>query len=131
MAVTPHSLSIPVAPETSFVDSIDPAANEVVARFQTARTSDLPALVEHARQAQKEWAARSLADRCAALLHLRDAIYTRREAITDVISLETGKPRVEAIFAEVLLALDVTNFLARQAPRAGSVPNASPITISR
>jgi acyl-CoA reductase-like NAD-dependent aldehyde dehydrogenase len=117
MAVTPHSLSVLVASETAFVDSIDPATNEVVARFQATRASDLPAIFERARQARKEWAARPLAERCAALLRLRDAIYARREAIADVISLETGKPRVEAIFAEVLLALDTTDFLARQAPR--------------
>jgi acyl-CoA reductase-like NAD-dependent aldehyde dehydrogenase len=117
MAVTPQSLPMSVASETSFVDSIDPGTNEVVARFQAARTSDLPAIFERARQAQKEWAARPLGDRCAALLRLRDAIYSRRDVIADAISRETGKPRVEAIFAEVLLALDSTNFLARQAPR--------------
>src|SRR5277367_901630 len=117
MAVTPHSLSVPVAPETSFVDSIDPTTNEVVARFQATRRSDLPAILERARQAQKEWAARPLVDRCAALLRLRDAIYSRRDDIADAISRETGKPLVEAVFAEVLLALDTTNFLARQAPR--------------
>ncbi len=117
MAVTPHSLSMPAASETGFVDSIDPATNEVVARFPATRTSDLPAIFQRARQAQKEWAARPLAERCAALFRLRDAIYSRRDDIADAISRETGKPRVEAIFSEVLLALDTTNFLARQAPR--------------
>ena len=117
MAATPHSLSVSVPPETTFVDSIDPSTNELVARFQATRTSDLPAIFNCARQAQKEWAARPLAERCAALLRLRDAIYSRHDHIADAISRETGKPRVEAIFAEVLLALDTTNFLARQAPR--------------
>ncbi len=37
-----------------------------------------------------------------------------------VVSRETGKPRVEAILAEVLLALDTTDFLARQAPGLAS-----------
>ena len=116
MAATPHSLSTPVAPETSFIDSIDPATNEVVARFQATRLDDLPLIFERARQAQKEWAARPLSERSKALLRLRDAIYSRRDDIAYAISRETGKPRVEAIFAEVLLALDTTNFLARQAP---------------
>jgi len=117
MAVTPQSLSMPLASDSGFVDSIDPATNEVVARFQATRANELPAIFERARRAQKEWAARPLAERCTALLHLRDAIYSRRDDIADAISRETGKPRVEAIFAEVLLALDTTNFLARQAPR--------------
>jgi acyl-CoA reductase-like NAD-dependent aldehyde dehydrogenase len=116
MAVTPQSLSIPVASARSFVDSIDPATNQVVARYQAAALNDVPQAIDRARRVQKEWAARSLAYRCAALLRLRDAIYSRREDIATIVSRETGKPRVEAIFAEVMLALDTTDFVARQAP---------------
>ena len=116
MAVTPQSLAIPVASARSFVDSIDPGTNQVIARYQTATLDDVPQAIELARRVQREWAARSLAFRCAALLRLRDAIYSRRDDIATIISRETGKPRVEAIFAEVVLALDTTDFLACQAP---------------
>ncbi len=116
MAVTPQSLPMPVASDRTFVDSIDPATNEVIARYPATSLDDLPAIIERARNAQKEWSARSLAHRCAALLRLRDAIYSRRDDVASVISRETGKPRVEAILSEVLLALDTTDFLARQAP---------------
>ncbi len=34
-----------------------------------------------------------------------------------MISRETGKPRVEAIFAEIILALDTADFIARRAPK--------------
>ncbi len=126
MAVTPQSLPVTFASEQVFVDSIDPATNEVVARFQATRPPDVPEVFERARRAQKEWAARPLAHRCAALLRLRDVIYSRRDDIAGAISRETGKPRVETIFAEVLLALDTANFLARQAPswlRSERVPH--------
>jgi acyl-CoA reductase-like NAD-dependent aldehyde dehydrogenase len=116
MAVTPQSLPIPAASGRTFVDSIDPATNEVIARYSATSPGDLPAIIERARRVQNEWSARSLAHRCAALVRLHHAIYSRREDIATVISLETGKPRVEAILAEVLLALDTTDFLARQAP---------------
>src|SRR5580704_13038807 len=116
MAVTPQSLPTPAASARSFVDSIDPGTNQVIARYQTAALDDVPQAIELARRVQGEWAARSLAYRCAALLGLRDAIYSRRDDIATIISGETGKPRVEAIFAEVVLALDTTDFLARQAP---------------
>jgi acyl-CoA reductase-like NAD-dependent aldehyde dehydrogenase len=89
----------------------------VVGRFETTQLSELPAIFENARQAQKEWVARSLQDRCAMLRRLRDTIYEHREEVADVITRETGKPRVEAIFAEILLALDTADFLARRAPR--------------
>jgi acyl-CoA reductase-like NAD-dependent aldehyde dehydrogenase len=116
MAVTPQPLPVPVASDRAFIDSIDPSTNEVIARYSSTNPNELPAIIERARRAQKEWSARSLANRCAALPRLRDAIYARREEIATVISGETGKPRVEAILAEILLALDTTDFLARQAP---------------
>jgi succinate-semialdehyde dehydrogenase/glutarate-semialdehyde dehydrogenase len=126
MAVTPQSLPIRVASDRAFVDSIDPSTNEVIARYPAASLNDLRATMERARSAQKEWSARSLAHRCAALLRLRDAIYSRRDDLASVVSRETGKPRVEAVLAEVLLALDTTDFLARQAPawlRSARVPH--------
>jgi acyl-CoA reductase-like NAD-dependent aldehyde dehydrogenase len=49
-----------------------------------------------------------------------------RQEVTAAISLETGKPHVEAVFAELLLALDSADFLARQAPewlRSEAVPH--------
>jgi succinate-semialdehyde dehydrogenase/glutarate-semialdehyde dehydrogenase len=51
------------------------------------------------------------------LQRLRDVIFDSRDEITGVITRETGKPRVEAIFAEILLALDTADFLARRGPR--------------
>ena len=48
---------------------------------------------------------------------LTDVIFDSRNEIIDAITRETGKPRAEAIFAEVLLALDAADFLARRAPR--------------
>ena len=60
---------------------------------------------------------------------LRDAIFARREEIADMVTRETGKPRVEAIFAEMLLALDTADFL-RVRPRAGCAPSACRITTS-
>lgn len=117
MAVTRQSLPSPPSPGASHVDSLDPTTGEVVARFEATAASDLPSIFENARRAQKEWAARSLHDRCGMLRRLRDTIFEHREEVADIITRETGKPRVEAIFAEILLALDTADFLARRAPR--------------
>ena len=116
MAVTRQSLPSPPAPGASHVDSLDPATGEVVGRFEATSASDIPAIFESARRAQKEWAARPLRERCAMLRRLGDTIFDHREEVADVITRETGKPRVEAIFAEILLALDTADFLARRAP---------------
>lgn len=51
------------------------------------------------------------------LRDLQSAVYEARDEIVDVISREAGKPRVEAIFSELLLILDLAGFLARRAPQ--------------
>jgi acyl-CoA reductase-like NAD-dependent aldehyde dehydrogenase len=116
MAV-PSQLAAPASRAAASIESINPATQEINARFAITQPSELPAIFARARDAQKEWSARPLRERCSKLRDLRDAIFARRDAIADVITREAGKPRVEAIFAEVLLALDTADFLAHQAPR--------------
>ncbi len=116
MAVS-SQLASPAARVAATIDSINPATQEINAQFAVTEPADLPAIFARARSAQKDWAARPLRERCTMLRAIRDAIFTRRDEIADVVTREAGKPRVEAIFAEVLLALDTADFLARQEPR--------------
>jgi acyl-CoA reductase-like NAD-dependent aldehyde dehydrogenase len=113
----PSQLASPPVRAVASIDSINPATQEINAQFAVTQPADLPAIFARARSAQKEWAVRPLRERCAMLRRLRDAIFARRDEIVDAITREAGKPRVEAIFAELLLALDTADFLARQAPR--------------
>ena len=117
MAVSPQALRAQSVAGQNFVDSVNPATGEVEARIPATPLSTIPAIFEAARAAQKAWAAQPLTERCAMLRKLRDAIFERRDDIANIVIRETGKPRAEAILAEVLLALDTADFLARQAPR--------------
>ncbi|HTV60568.1 MAG TPA: aldehyde dehydrogenase family protein [Verrucomicrobiae bacterium] len=117
MAVSPTTLSANAVRTPASVESINPVNNEIVKRFAATQREDLPAMFERARGAQAGWAARPIFERAAHLRRLRDAIYERREEICDVVSKETGKPRVEALLMEVLVAIDMADFLGRQAPR--------------
>jgi acyl-CoA reductase-like NAD-dependent aldehyde dehydrogenase len=117
MAVSGQALPKPTAAAQNFVDSINPASGEVIARIPATPLGAIPCIFETARAAQKSWAARPLRERCGLLRRLRDVIFERRDEIADTVTRETGKPRVEAILAEILLALDTADFLARQAPR--------------
>ncbi|MGH9702921.1 MAG: aldehyde dehydrogenase family protein, partial [Candidatus Acidiferrales bacterium] len=101
----------------SRIDSINPATQEVIAQFPAANPEAIAEYFQQARKAQSEWAARPLRERCALLRRVRDKIFERREEIVSVITRESGKPRVEAIFAELLLALDTAEFFARNAPK--------------
>ena len=114
MSVPSHLATAPIL-GSQFIESINPSTQETNARFESTQPTQLPKIFENARRAQKDWAALPLRDRCVMLGKLRDEIFARRDQIADVISREAGKPRVEAIFAEVLLALDTTDFLAKRA----------------
>lgn len=117
MAISRPSLSSAPAAGPQYIESLDPVTGDVIARYEATAPESLPTIFEAARAAQKDWAARPIEFRCAMLRRLRDAMFNDREEIADVISRETGKPRVEAILAEILLALDTADFLAQRAPR--------------
>ncbi len=108
---------IAIGAGTRTVDSVNPATNEIVERFEPADPARLAEIFVAARNAQREWSARPLKDRARTIAQLRDAIYESREEVVATIGRETGKPRVEAVFAELLVALDTADFLSRQAPR--------------
>ena len=103
-------------PAAGFVASVDAASGRIIAQIPATPPDRVPQLMARAREAQKPWAARSVRERCIYLRKIRDAIYELRDDVTSAISLETGKPHVEAVFAELILALDTADFLARQAP---------------
>ncbi len=117
MAVSPQALRAQSVAGQDFVDSVNPATGEVISRTPATPLSAIPEIFEAARAAQIAWAAQPLTERCAMLRQLRDAIFERRDDIASIVVRETGKPRAEAILAEVLLALDTADFLSRQARR--------------
>ena len=100
-----------------FIDSVDPATGAVVEQIAATPVAELADVFQRAREAQRAWSSQPLRERARMLRKLRDAIYELRDEIVGVISRESGKPRVEAIFAELLLSLDMADFLARRAPR--------------
>jgi acyl-CoA reductase-like NAD-dependent aldehyde dehydrogenase len=117
MAAPRTNLADTIAPGTKHVDSIDPSTGETIARFESTEPGEMPLIFERARGAQSRWAAQPIRERSAAVRRLRNAIFDSRDEVADVISCETGKPRVEAVFAEIILALDTADFLARRAPK--------------
>jgi acyl-CoA reductase-like NAD-dependent aldehyde dehydrogenase len=104
------------APPARFIESINPATDKVMARIAATPASALPDIFRRAREEEIQWASLGVRERSKVLRHLRDAIFDAREEVVESVSRESGKPRVEAIFAELLLALDTADFLARQAP---------------
>ncbi len=108
--------------------SINPATGEVLAHFERTPFSLLPEIVAHARVAQGVWGKLAVRDRCSKLRVLRDRIMDSRNELADAVVRESGKPRAEALFADIFVALDSADYWSRNAAgtlRTSRVPHHS------
>ena len=108
--------------------SINPASGEVVGHFERTLPGRLAEIVSRARAAQNAWAKVEIRERCAKLRVLRERMMASREELADAVVRESGKPRVEALFADIFVALDTAEYFSRNAERllkAESVPHHS------
>jgi len=108
----PGMVATQVARET--LPSIDPATGVVRAQFERTPATAVAGLVAGARVAQAEWAKRPVAERCALIGKLKKTILERRDGLADAVVRESGKPRVEALFADVFVSLDTAEYFAKQ-----------------
>jgi acyl-CoA reductase-like NAD-dependent aldehyde dehydrogenase len=97
--------------------SINPATGEALGYFEKTRPTALPQIVARARAAQSVWARAPIRERCARLRDLRDRIMSGRVALTDAVVAESGKPRVEALFADIFVAVDTAAYFAKNTER--------------
>src|SRR5450432_1904557 len=93
--------------------SIDPATGRVLAEYEKTSPLAVPQLMAKAREAQSNWAQRSVGDRCKLIRALQREIMKAREALADAVVRESGKPHVEALFADVFVALDTAAYFSK------------------
>ena len=97
--------------------SYNPATGEVSENIPRTPPQAIRGLVQGAREAQEKWRATSIADRCALLERLKRTILANRNELRDTIVRESGKPRVEALFADVFVSLDTAVYYRKNLPR--------------
>lgn len=95
--------------------SINPATGAVVSQFEKTPPSVIPEIIDRARLAQKEWEEVSIRDRCVKLRVLEKRMLASRDELADAVVLESGKPRVEALFADIFVALDSAKYWSQNA----------------
>lgn len=95
------------------IPSIDPATGRVLAHVDRTQPSALSEILSRARAAQNAWRALAVESRCAQLRVLREQMMTARDMLADAVVAESGKPRVEALFADVFVALDTADFFSK------------------
>jgi acyl-CoA reductase-like NAD-dependent aldehyde dehydrogenase len=97
------------------IPSINPATGETLSSIDATPPEQIVSIVAQARAAQKDWAKRSIEHRCKLLKKLRKQIFATRDALADVVVRESGKPRAEALFSDIFVALDTAGYLAANA----------------
>jgi acyl-CoA reductase-like NAD-dependent aldehyde dehydrogenase len=108
--------------------SLNPATGEILGCFPKTLPAHLPYIVSLSRAVQTNWAKLPVTERSARLKVLRERMMASRHVLADAVVRESGKPRVEALFADVFVALDTADFFAKNAERllrAESVPHHS------
>jgi acyl-CoA reductase-like NAD-dependent aldehyde dehydrogenase len=106
--------------------SLNPATGETLGYFAKTQPVHLPYILSLSRAVQANWAKLPVTERAARLKALRASMMSSRDALADAVVRESGKPRVEALFADVFVALDTAVFFAKNAEpllRAESVPH--------
>lgn len=99
------------------IPSLDPATGETLGYVNATPASSLPDIMNRARAAQLAWAQTPVATRCSLLKALRDTIMASRAELAEAVVRESGKPRVEALFADIFVSIDSASYFAQNTPR--------------
>ena len=98
-----HRLQIPArddrlnaGPAGRTILSINPATEEVLARFDESTPAEVESAIADAQAAQRAWARVSFDERAKAMTRLAEHLVERRDYYARLITLEMGKPITEA-----------------------------------
>ncbi len=94
----------------------NPATGEVLSEVPVHGVRDVRASVERARMAQRSWGALSVKARAEGLFEFCETLVRHAEDLVDLLVLETGKARLEALINEVLVLADLLTWQCKHAP---------------
>ncbi|MEW6203190.1 MAG: aldehyde dehydrogenase family protein [bacterium] len=100
------------------IKSINPATLEVNAEIEPSPVDSVKNIVDSARDAQILWGGLSLNKRLQHLNKVKDCLISNIDEVAKVITLDNGKPLVEAINSEIYPVLDMFRFCANDAAEA-------------
>jgi betaine-aldehyde dehydrogenase len=93
-------------------DVFNPATGEVIARAPLSSEKDVDEAVAAARKASESWGNTTPGERQALLLKLADAFEERADEITDLETMDAGKPRQAMFEEEIGPMVDQLRFFA-------------------
>jgi succinate-semialdehyde dehydrogenase/glutarate-semialdehyde dehydrogenase len=129
-AYTSSQMATDVEFAVSRIASVNPATGEVLGELDSAGPTEVRAAVARARAAQPDWSAWGIRNRVRVLRHFQQILLARKTEVARRITLEAGKPAVEALLTEVLVVLDAARFLIDNAfaiLREEKLPHGNPV----
>jgi acyl-CoA reductase-like NAD-dependent aldehyde dehydrogenase len=99
------------------VVSTNPATGEKLRSFACTPESEVRSAVARAGSAQPAWSERGIRKRLDILREFQRLLYQKKSEVARLITREAGKPYVESLLTEVLVALDAARFLIDNAFR--------------
>ncbi|HEU5077219.1 MAG TPA: aldehyde dehydrogenase family protein [Polyangiaceae bacterium] len=105
-----------VAEPVEFWQCTNPATGERIGQIEVMGAEAVTRAVTKARHAQASWGELGVKERAARVLGFCDRLIEHAEDLADLLVLETGKPRLEAISNEILVLADVIHWHAKHAP---------------
>lgn len=113
---------------------LNPATGEPVCEHPIASPDEVRAAVLRAKAAQLRWAALPVAHRVEVLRRFQSLLAERKREVAETITAEAGKPIVEALLTEVIVALDAARFCrehARGVMAEREVPHSNPAVMAK
>ena len=98
------------------LQSFYPATGEVIATLNTATSETVNAAVAAARAAQKTWAATPAMERGRVLRRAAEILRDRNQALSELETLDTGKPLQETLVADAASGADCLEYFGSLAP---------------
>ena len=97
------------------IDVVYPATGQTIARLHSATQHVVEQAVASARTAQQQWLATAPAERGRVLRRAADTIRERNRALSELETLDTGKPLQETLVADASSGADALEYFAGHA----------------
>lgn len=108
------------------VSSVNPARNDVIWQGKTASPEQVDQAIRGARAAFESWSTISFDERVSVITKFAELLGENKEALANIIALETGKPRWETLGEVGAMVGKINISLSAYKERTGTVENPMP-----
>lgn len=107
----------PARASRNTIEVRNPASGRKLGEVPAFDAEQAREMIARARLAQPAWDRRGLQARCEAMQRFADVLLSRIDEVADLISLENGKARQEALTTEIIPVVNLTRYFAGRAAR--------------